>query len=229
MTFLGGGSGGGTRTYFEIDTPESSPSALDEEFDSSIGTWTDVNLGTATQNITTKPGALFVSLPGSFGSTCFAKLKALPAGDFTVITGLDITTKHSNYQYAGLIMSNSAVSGSGSQSFFAIVSESAQLKMYHQNFANWAYSSNGNITGEVPNFQGLPMRFLRITRSGSTYLAGASPDGSVWLQWGLTVGFTPTHIGLAFNNSGSLGLQTTMPFFRYAASATKQFGSLITI
>ena len=72
-------------------------------------------------------------------------------------------------------------------------------------------------------------RYLRIRRSGTTYFFGWSPDLRTWYETAgttaATFGFTPTQMGLIVRNDNTGAVQrVAFDFFRYAPSATADFG-----
>lgn len=226
--------GGGTT----IDTPPTSPSGSDDEFSSTqTGTpsgWTGVNWsGLTTSNVNTgKPGALWVENPQN-GAGVFLQrhlLKAIPAGDFTIVTdttqaGIFPAASTTN-RIVGLALADGTTSGAGNQVICASAVDSAGHKRFalrYTNFTGASAASYVNATGDPRD------RYVRIRRSGTTYFFGWSPDLRVWYEaagvTAATFTFTPTQMGLMVRNDATGAIQqASFDFFRYANSATAAFG-----
>lgn len=222
-----------------IDTPPASPSGSDDEFSSTqSGTptgWTGVNWsGLTTSNVnTTKPGALWVENAQNGGGTPFLQrhlLKAIPAGDFTIVapvchTGIFPSAGSTN-RMVGLSLADGTTSGAGNQVLCMSAVDSTGYKRFALRYTNFTGASAAtylNATGDPQD------QYVRIRRSSTTYFFGWSPDLRVWYEaagvTAATFTFTPTHFGLMVRNDATGAVQqAAFDFFRYAASATAVFG-----
>ena len=222
-----GGSGG---HVFHPDAPFSSPSALDDNFEqtSLLSKWTKVNFDSTTPAhtwdiATTRIKQLFSQLAGgSAGDTQRAILQSLPSGDFTVWTKL-VTDLAANYQSAGLILSSTNTAGSGSQ-----VTGCSEYFSSAQFLAE-SYTNFNSYGSTLCSFSKTSqMVYLRFRRSGTTYYFGYSYDGEVWVESTMSVGFTPSYVGLTIkNNNSTTAIKTAFKFFRYKPSATAVLGGLV--
>jgi hypothetical protein len=222
------GVSGSYPAEYDVRVKDVSPTAETDEFASaSITGWTDIGWSGVTEDqSTTQPGALWVSAPSS--GTWRNRVKAIPAGDFRLYTLVSHAPISTNFLVAGLVISSTAVAGTGTQAVL--------WNGWHGSVsgATWNASAqvgtNFNQTGATLTgiaITGVPASLLRITRSGSTYSFGASPlwsGGRVWFEKAIAIGFTPTHAGLFILNTTSLTAEIAFEFFRYYGSATANTG-----
>ena len=217
------GAGGGSTgpAYYTPDYPPASPSAYDDEFNSVSGLWTPIYTSkmVATDVNTTVPGCLYWATDG-VGSYLTAWLEAIPGGDFTIWTEVDLEVCYSGNPNSalGLILSSANTEGAGSQFFHSLWNTGNNVNTMY----TWSgFNSPGS---QIVSNNATTSRFLRIRRSGSTYYFGHSTKGKVWSEVSESVGFTASYMGLALY--GTIVCSGAFEFFRYAPSATAQLGGL---
>lgn len=138
----GSGLGGGSSIY----TPgkNAASHADDDTFDSDSGTWTDVNWSGATTinyNSTT-PGALYIRSANTGSFTLCAKLKAIPAGDWSKVLDLTPPVRNHGGFPVGMIISTTNTNGTGNQSIFGVYTYSGSISSLVHGYSNFA-SFNG--------------------------------------------------------------------------------------
>lgn len=221
------------------EIPPASPSGSDDEFTStqsgSVVTptgWTGVNwsaLNVSDVNFT-KPDALYVENPANGAGVNLQRhiLKALPAGDFTIVCGLlqvGKTLTAAGSVIAGLSLTDGTTNGAGNQIICTLAFDNTvaakRVATRYTNFTGGAAATVLNETGEPTD------RYVRIRRSGTNYGYAWSPDLRTWYE-PVALGalsFTPSHMGLMVRNDNTGAVQrASFDFFRYAASATAKFG-----
>jgi len=134
-----------------------------------------------------------------------AKLQAVPAGDWTIACEvLHGDHESSGYSSAGLILTNGTAAGASTDYRFAIGAENSLVnwRIVLDKFVNNAYiSTPTSFTGQDG---GHHRRFLRVTKSGTTYGFWVSDNRFVWtlIRTG-TIDITPTHVGIFSDLSGT--------------------------
>lgn len=244
VVFSSGGAGGGggssvTLGIWNPDVKPSSPSAYDDEFESSSlnAKWTKVNWDSAspahTWDIdTTIPKSLYSKCDVA-GSTIRAIMQSLPAGDFTILTKL----KHIAYDgwaFSGFILSDGVTAGTGNQQTFCHFTQGYGI--FSRAITNW--NTDGSYTSiTMVNDQNTVQfytYYIRLRRTGGNYYLAISTDGLFWVPGqeltvsAASLAFTPTHFGLAVQkNAGASPNTSVIDFFRYSNSATTVFGGLV--
>ena len=234
------GGGGGSFSKFESDSPPTSPSALDDEFNSTAlsGIWTQVNWQSGGANMTydvntTVPGALYFQGTTTGATTHRCLLQSIPAGDFTIQMEFAFQYYTAGlYQYIGLWLTDGTTNGAGNQYCTALVQDNwagsggPSFRWYTQvgtNFSNFSSTLNG------PWIYWDQHAHLRIRRSGTSFFFAISPDGRQWQfeYGGGVLGHTPTFFGIGFLNSGAAIYTAAIKHFRYSTSATAKFGNMV--
>ena len=216
-----------TFSYYDPDAPSPSPTSQDDDFDSSVlnARWTTVNNGSlsSTDINTTVPSSLYAVCP-NLGTTIPAWLQPLPAGDFTTCIKGDIENDGtSNNAYIALILSTTNTSGTGSQIVVALwnTGTGREIGVY-----TW---SNFNSAGSSVYSSYLPIRYIRVRRSGSSYYFGGSMDGKTWSDSLFSPGFTPSYFGIAIYNNSTGSARASVEFFRYFANSLTLQGKTRTV
>lgn len=208
--------------------PDASPHALSHEFaTTSLSQFTQVNIpdtGVTVDANTTAPGQLFMKLPSlAYRMRCL--LEAIPAGDFTIHTGVNIEADDLDLGMCGIVLSNTNTTNTGNQEFAVNVAypgtECARRLITWNLFGETASGA-----GEVyMQRAGGTFVWIRVRRVGSNYFWAWSGDpmGCSWHETAHNPAFTPSYFGLTsqWYGGGSNGLQATFPFFRYYANGAQ--------
>jgi hypothetical protein len=215
-----------TFTYYDPDKPPTSPSSLDDEFDGSSidAKWTQVNFGSvAAFNVNnTKPSGLWAKPGAAAGGLFLGLVQAIPAGDFTLVAKI---THSASLGWAGLLLTDNNTGSAGNQATALFYRSSGlQFRAVYRHTSWSAFSAI--LLGDIvhPNFG-----YIRWRRSGTSYFAAWSVDGRSWADNAITLGFTPTFLGIVFNAGGSGETEVSYDWVRYAASSTALFGGLRTV
>lgn len=225
-----GTDGGVGTTVFFADKPPASPNAEDDEFnDNSISGWTEWD-----------PGAVMTPSEGSYGlklvhtattgDSLAGMYKAVPAGDFSVVTKVSLLGARDSFAQAGLILAQDlgASPTTADVWFWGIMYQDTGtfLRVLRYN----AYNSFGSETDYPASTVGISEQmatnvYLRIRRISSTYHFEWSLDGVSWSRYFAqsSAPITPVHIGLATNASDSTALDTTAYFRFYRKLASTGF------
>lgn len=223
----GGGGGSGAGAWFDPFLAPTSPSATDDDWSSGgITGWTAVQWSTPTEMAafdanTTKPGWLYASTNSAGSDRTHALLKAIPAGDFTIVLPVVWGGRNANFNHGGLMLADGTTSGAGQQRTCALGVDSGmtRISQSRNSFTGW----NANIVIEGWN---QAAGFVRMRRSGTTYFFAWSSDSRAWYEVSPVLGMTPTHFGIYTLNSSGVVSNMTFGPFRYSASATASFGGL---
>lgn len=224
---------------YTIDSPPANPSASDDEFSStqsgSVVTptgWTGVNWsGLTVSDVNfSKPGCLFVQNPNNAPSNFTQRhiLKALPAGDFTIVCGVLHSGKQpsgASTRIAGLALTDGTTGGAGNQAICTLTVNTTGLRRSVNRYTNFNSTSAGAVVTETDGLAN--DRYIRIRRSGTNFSFAWGPDLRTWYKpAATTLPFTPTFMGLMVRNDDSTGdvQDAAFDFFRYAASTTAVFG-----
>lgn len=236
-------TGSSSWTDWDVNIPPVSPSAYDDEFNvvgTSINTtlwanrpnWSGLTASDVNSTITE---ALYAVDPVTGSTATYlirAALQSLPAGDFTIVTSIDVPNVPLNNQRIGLVLTDNATAGAGTQILGSIcnVSAAAQgVRAIAEKFTNYnTYSSAPVGQYDVPC---LAKYFLRFVRSSTTYYFGHSIDGVRWFDTSFTPGITPTHFGIGVNSAAGAGYgdsKYAFRWFRYSSTPFYQFGDVKT-
>lgn len=215
----GGGSGG-----WDPDKPPASPGALDDEFsDNSLNvawseydpegktTWTEGDGGAKATIVTTATdnhNGIYKTLPaGAF--TAIIKVATLSLEAHRIVAGIALWENPAGNNKMAMI----DIDRDGTANFVT------RLEMVE--FTNHTTYSSHKIALTTIGYS--EQVYLRLRRTGTNYYAEFSFNGLGWrsLNAGaaVTLGFTPTAIGLDVNNLNSgVTISVIYPFFRYIAS-----------
>lgn len=231
---VGSAPGSGTFTVFDGMKPPASASAYDDEFDATTldAKWTTVNwAGLNSYDVnTTAYSCLYTSNPSSTTETFRAILQAIPAGDFTIWTRVNMPLGL-EFALAGLLLSSTNTTATGTQTVVALTYNKTNAPdngfvVGVGNYSNFGTFSAGQF---ACNLQDSTV-YIRIRRSSTTYYAGLSADGKTWAEKSFTPSGTPAYFGLFVDNkSTSWDQPASFEFFRYNSSATATLGGTRTI
>lgn len=151
----------------------------------------------------------FTDLPGWLHFSGLIQ-QAVPAGDWSISTEIvmdDYTA--AGFTKVGLWLSNSATT-TGTQKFFFFGTNNTltgDWRIGGETYVNNAFSAG--ITGVTMTATAEPMggighRFVRVTKTGTTYEMWLSDTGKAWYKAHSTssLGITPTHFGIKSESSG---------------------------
>ena len=214
----GGGGGNGVFSKWEPDAPPASPDALDDEFDdaSFSGDWTETDFGSR-QTVAEDERGVVLTNPSSAGIA--GVWKAIPAGDFTIVSKLSLSALPANFAGAGLALWQDATSSSGDIELLRFLySTNGVRRMLVTRYSQWdTFSATLATTPVVGNFD--THLYLRIRRTGTTISRDHSTDGIGWTRlFSAVPTFTPTHFGLWADGSSGADQNAIFSFFRYKAS-----------
>jgi hypothetical protein len=233
---LGGGGSTLTAQYSAWDpfVPDTSPHADTDEFDDSatISDWTGIYTGDASvvnDIATTAERGMYFEAP-SVQYRLRSRMKAIIAGDFTIHTAIAIGGRAppaNTIIGGGILLANGTTAAAGSQTA-AIVARhgsftSGALKAYRLTWAN--YGNDATSAAADSDEWAADIAFLRVRRVSTTYYMAVSPNGeNEWAERSITLlgGFTPTHVGLTFQNYGGVGTASMLAYyFRVYATGTQ--------
>lgn len=232
----GSGGAGDQFTYWNADAVPVSPSSYDDEFEGSglDAKWTKVNWDSASPlhsyDVHTTMLSRLYSSNAPNGAVQRAILQAVPAGDFTIWTKVFIFASD-GFPAVGLILTDGTTAGAGNQQTF--VKYGSGYGMLSRTITN--FNTDGSYSNWTPVNDTDTTRarefYIRVRRSGSTYYFSWSPNGQWWeREETITVGFTPSHMGLVtYKNGGSAPIYSFFDYFRYNSSATAMLGRILTV
>jgi hypothetical protein len=224
FTIPAGGSATLLKAYWSPDAPPASPSGTDSEFSGGSGGvpsgFTEYDPGTlltVTESSTYKNVQLLASTT-AVTLDVLGIYKAIPAGDFTIWTKVKFLGPAANYSFTGLCLWEDATDSSKKIAGYGLSPRGATLMdngIY--TWTNW----NTFSAATESNFQFVaPCVYVRLRRTGTTYMMAFSNDGEAFLEYSTAVnpGFTPTHFGVGIGNTTGADALATFDFFRYVAS-----------
>ena len=225
-------SGGASGIWWPEKRPETSQST---NFDgNSEPTWSDVNwAGHTTADVnSTKLHAQYVLTPTSGSGTIRARLQADPSGDFTLYTKLSIRGASAASHLAGLILTDGTTDATGNQALCAFGTVGSAIFQWAAfKYTGFATFSATLLTAATINDLATNPNddlYLRLRRSSTTYTFAYSFDGRLWTAATLaSLGFTPTHFGIAGRNASGSDHEVVWEFFHYHASAAEEIGGTI--
>jgi hypothetical protein len=222
-----GGGGSGTFSSQDDEVPPAVANALDDEFATPglAGAWTQVNWAglTLSDVDTTFANALFTRNHVN-ANLVRAIMKAIPAGDFTIFTQIELNVSNGNFTKAGIIIADGVTAGAGNQGLYGLGGASGALQFQMQ-LGNSYITQTSNIVGPVTmdntGFNAYPKLCVRVRRVGTNYFFGVSFNGVMWFEFQANLGFVPTHFGLFTKNEGGVVLcEHAFKYFRYLPSGT---------
>jgi hypothetical protein len=180
-----GGGGASTFTMY-VPGKNATAHAEDDEFDSDSGLWTNANwseMTTADYN-TTVPGALYVKHPVSaVGQKIRAKLKAIPAGDWSKVLDISPPVRFHNGTLAcGLIVSTTNDGTSGNQSILGMSQMSGAAISYVSGHSNFGTQNGYQVTNSGWGYgDRVLLRWDRASGVDTVYWGVLNPHhGIIW-------------------------------------------------
>lgn len=223
------GGGGGSIQIWHWDKPPASPSAIDDEFSAALSGWT--NFGSAaTQRVV--GGNLELTGLLNSGANMGGVERTLPAGNFTVITRVNVAAENS-FSLSGLFLRSSV---SGRIKFFTLQIQSATITSCDCNYGNYTAFNVRSSFGTAKTVANIPY-FLRISYDGTNLIFELSKDGTSWTlylteavgTW-FTGGNLPDRVGVAVDSfSASTKAKAAFSFFRYYNTSQADTGGFITV
>jgi hypothetical protein len=204
---------------FNPDTAPASPGAFDDEFaDGSTSGWTEFD-----------PGSVVVISEGAYGfkvvNTSAALkwgggFKAIPAGDFTLVTRMHLGSINSSQTWGGICLTEDISGGSATADLLSFGLVSAANNSCKLNVSTWSgYDTFSSDLLAVADLLYKQKVYLRVRRVSTTYSFDYSFDGIAWTQhYSNTISITPTHVllGLATSQSNSVA------YFRFIRQMASQ-------
>ena len=214
------GGVGGVNVWLP-DAPPSSPSAYDDEFTAgSLGgiwsTWDPSSSHTITVDTTRR--MLKIVQTGNAGTRWGGIYQAVPASEFAIIAKVSLLNQNGASGYAMGVFVSENISSSPTTADFRTC-DLANNDTASNIFTRTWSAYNGSSSAST-NRQYLA-NYLRIRCNGTSCKSDYSLDGIGWVQFAsVTLGFTPTHMGIALNASDNT-LEATgyCDFFRVASGA----------
>lgn len=216
-------AGSGGSSIFSADVPPASPSAYDDEFpagsiNAKWSTW-DV-AGILTKSISNNH--LKLKITGN-GSDRWAGLyQAVPGSEFAIYTKMGVTGTLTNFMEACIFVSENLGSNPSTADFRTL--EYVVGAALDQPFTRTWSAYNGSASASTQ--WGIPAAYARMRLNGTTCSTDFSIDGVNWLELAtVTLGFTPVHMGLAFNNTtNGVAKDAFFKFFRcFSGAGTSGF------
>ncbi len=227
-TPIAGGGGGGTalKRVWSPDAPPASAGSEDSEFAAGSGGvpsgFTEYDPGSV---LTVDESSTYKKLLCTVASGGFPTMsgiyRAIPAGNFTIWTKIHLFGQRTDYAWAGLALFEDATDGTKDIINLALSNRSSSGPTGISQFVLTAYNAyNTDSLGlnALPHFNYI---YFRWRRNSTNYFPGWSFDGETFIEnssSALNPGFTPTHFGLAMQNSSSITFKFVFDFFRYVAS-----------
>lgn len=209
-------SGTSVTGYF-ADMPPSSPHANDDEFsDASVGgAWTEWDVGS---KVTVTEGTYGLKLAhvSSSGANNYGGIyRAIPAGDFTVITKMSHSLTTSG-AVAGVFVAADLGAAPSTADFHVLVHGLSSLET---NMGVHLYNDYTSFNSTInTGAYGPTHAYLRIRRVSTLFSMDYSTDGVGWYRAGtFTPGYTAAHIGLTINNSTTVASSATFRFWRQSS------------
>jgi hypothetical protein len=204
-TFGSVATSSGTATIFDSDKVPTSASSADDELETDISGFTNVNwiANTTSYNVnSTSPNALWFRRNTTASNFYAFLVKAIPGGFSDWVAYVKLRTlklRPTQYQGAGIVIGNGNTAGAGSQAFIFLGYTSSH-RLQIDLLTN--YSTFGSTNAAVTISSGLPT-CISVKKVGAVYYYGVSYDCENFSDAVFTPGFTPTHIGLGTYNENS--------------------------
>lgn len=213
----GGGGSGGAQLYFP-DLPPETANANDDEFPSGAldGDWTEWDVG-AKQTVTVGAYGLNLTHLATSGDSIAGIHRAVPSGDWSLVTKVSLSTAPSQYPFAGMFV---AADLSGSPSTAAIrcwgllILNTGRVHVSVTAFSNYTTFSSTPLDITVEQMDAV---YLRVRRASTTLFYDYSTDGLNWLQClSEAEPYTISRVGLFANNNtgGSTSIGAYFRFWR---------------
>lgn len=211
-------SGSSVSGYFP-DMAPSLPHANDDEFsDASLGgAWTEWDPGSKVTVTEGNYGLKLAHISSSGANNYGGVYRAIPAGDFTVITKVS----HSFHTAAagctaGIFVAADMAAAPTTADFHTMVTglSTNQTQMAAHLYADYQTFTSTLNTGQY----GPTHAYMRMRRVSTLFSFDYSTDGVGWLRFTtFTPAYTPASIGLLINNSTAVASAVYFRFWRQSA------------
>lgn len=223
-------SGGGSTpdgSIWSPDAPPASAGSADDEFaDASGGLpvgWAEFDPDSI-QAVSENEYGLSLVQTSTAGIDITGVYKTIPAGDFTIwakVSLLSIIPGSSTFAWIGLALWEDATGTTGDIWTINYQVGPTEQAMQVTRWSDYqTFSTRPVAINDDWQHTGLYLR-IRRTASSSTYAFDFSTDGIGWRRAHSTssLGFTPSHFGIAVNNENTgADIRGVASFFRYLAS-----------
>lgn len=212
----GGGGSGGAQLYFP-DLPPASANANDDEFSTgSLGAaWTEWDVGSQ-QTVAVGTYGLALTQTGTSGNSWAGVHRAVPAGDWSLVTRLSLAGIGDSFNGAAIILAEDIATNpsTGDIRTFGITyqtTNSLHLTIYR--FSDYQTFSSTALDTTLAGHEYL---YLRVRRATTTLFYDYSTDGLNWVQaYTESEPFTVSRVGLAADNSSNAGQPASTSYFRF--------------
>jgi hypothetical protein len=210
----------GTYTFFDPDKFPASPTSQSDHFDDASidGKWTAWQAG-GSLTVAESDHHLRYTNTGDNAYTWRGHFQALPAGDFTITTKVNLIWSFVNYLSVGLALYEDAAANPNTSDVYAWTCEIplgyVQTRITYLN----AYNSwNSSPADKTHSYYCVP--YLRIRRSGTTLYFEYSLNGIYWFQqYTVAQPFVPKEMGLIMMNyANTVTGYGLFDFFYYEAA-----------
>jgi len=215
---------------------QASPNAYDDEFaDASGGIpagWTEFDPNSVLTVAENTNGLLFTQTTRT-GQNNVGIYKALPGGDFSIITRMGLPGIEASGWYGGIALWEDATNTT--KKLLTTYVNSSGIRVLSAGAYEWTNSTTASVSKvsltQVNASSGTGL-FMRLRRNGTNYYLDYSMDGYVWrsvnaADTAFTLSFTPTHMGLHTNNAATGTTKYAIAdFFRRVGSDVTLIGRL---
>lgn len=188
------------QTVWAADTVPGSPATEDDEFsDSSLDVkWTNTYAGSAPTWTERADGRLYLAIGAESGWALKSLTQTDPTGDIDIrLAVAAITQTTNNYQKAAIL---GFAEGTSAQKAHIVCWDNQSGGRFSVDYLNSYSSYNTNKATLAPGAFASGRFYLRMVRTGTTYVSYYSFDGYVWIQiHSGTLAFTPTKLLIGGN------------------------------
>lgn len=217
-------AGSGGSSIFSADVPPTSPSSQDDEFPTGAinarwSTWDPATI--LTKSIDNHH--LYLKTTGNSTDRWAGLYQAVPGSEFAIYTKTMANGGIGNFFEPAIFVSDNISSSPTTADFRTLeaVLGATTNSMFTRTWS--AYNGSGSSS---TNNNGFLACYMRLRCNGTACTSDFSLEGVNWLTLAtITLGFTPTHMGLAFNNTTNLVTKgARFKFFRcFAGAGTSGF------
>ena len=199
------------------DAPPESADAADDEFgDGSLGAaWTDWDAGSVMAYSEGDYGAKLVHT-GTAGDSISGISRAIPVGDFAIVTKVSVSGLGTNFTQAGIFVSADVVTNPSTAAlrFWGVLEQNTNQKHLRAlAYSNYTTFSSELIDNDIRGFSAV---YMRIRRVSTTLYYDYSGDGLNWIQAASEAEpYTLVRCGICTNGAGHSGSVPTTAYFRF--------------
>ena len=188
-----------TQKIWTPDFPPASPGALDDEFQLASGGvpagWTEYDH--ASEYTITEDSAPGVKIlyTGTTANRLGGIYKADPGGDITIVAKVSMSSLRSLSSCMGIGWLRDGALSTADVHWVRVANDGTSMYILTSLWTAYnVFSSNPVTMADVLGLNGV---YLRMRRTGTTYLFDWSSDGVGWMGLSSgTISFTPTHVGI---------------------------------